>query len=281
MCFFFFFFSMFRCCFAEKFFVCLFVCLFDRFQMATSIPDMRNTMQKLVKKKLCSAASQDVIFQALMVNPRKRISSDDFFMHRWVGGKSSTINMENSRGETDEKDEKDETAEVGRKNGERVDATDFESKMTTETGQKEETNRKTTVSSVETGQQEKILRRRSQSTNNLTGMQNLAKELAKPPTPRRLPPLNQDGGVNESCMSDSPKNGRPAQNLRIDALLANEYKDGHVNGSVESFGQEPCSPALSSATSIMNKGNDILAQFTGTAGSGGKEGDRNGNEKNE
>ena len=189
--------------------------------------------------------------------------------------------MENDRGETDEKDEKDETAEVGRKNGERVDATDFESKMNTETGQKEETNRKTTVSSVETGQQEKILRRRSQSTNNLTGMQNLAKELAKPPTPRRLPPLNQDGGVNESCMSDSPKNGRPAQNLRIDALLANEYKDGHVNGSVESFGQEPCSPALSSATSIMNKGNDILAQFTGTAGSGGKEGDRNGNEKNE
>ena len=220
-------------------------------------------MQKLVKKKLCSAASQDVIFQALMVNPRKRISSDDFFMHRWVGGKSTTINMENGSGETGE-------TEVGRKNGEMDDATDFESKMITETGEKEEINRKTTVSSVEAGQEEKVLRRRSQSTNNLTGMQNLAKELAKPPTPRRLPPLNQDGGVNESCMSDSPKNGRPAQNLRIDALMANEYKgdasDGHVNGSVESFGQEPCSPALSSATSIMNKGDDILAQFTGTAG---------------
>ena len=131
-------------------------------------------------------------------------------------------------------------------------------------------NRKTTVSSVEAGQEEKVLRRRSQSTNDLTGMQNLAKELAKPPTPRRLPPLNQDGGGDESCISDSPKNGRPAQNLRIDALMANEYKgdasDGHVNGSVESFGQEPCSPALSSATSIMNKGDDILAQFTGTAG---------------
>ena len=79
-------------------------------------------MQKLVKKKLCSAASQDVIFQALMVNPRKRISSDDFFMHRWVGGKSSTINMENGSGETGE-------TEVGRKNGEMDDATDFESKM--------------------------------------------------------------------------------------------------------------------------------------------------------
>ena len=56
-------------------------------QMADTVPRMRNAFGKRVKQKLASAASQEAICAALMVNPKKRIVVDNLFVHRWVGGK--------------------------------------------------------------------------------------------------------------------------------------------------------------------------------------------------
>ena len=207
--------------------------------MAMAVPNMRNVMRNLVKNKVCSAASQDIIFNALMVNPQKRISSDDFFMHRWVGGKTTELNME--------KGSSDSTTE-GKEQGSSSGGKEMDPTVTTTAGDSKGI-------SIEPGSEK--LMRRSSSLNDLKS-QNLSKELSKPPTPRRLPPLEQqdngtdgEGGGGGSTGGGSATSTRPPHNLRINTIMAKEYsREG-----------EPTSPAISDATKIMNKGDDILALF--------------------
>jgi hypothetical protein len=236
--------------------------------MAQTVPNLRNVMRNLVKNKQCSAASQDIIFQSLLVNPKKRISCDDFFIHRWVGGKSSEINME-SNGVGDD--------DTNNNNVVLVNAQKMEGEFNnSNNGGKKQETKKLGVSLIDASQEK--LMRRSHSVNDLKSV-NLSKELSKPPTPRRLPPI--DHGMVESNGSSKVNGGNdyndesstkmPKQKLSVDATMANKYKN--VNSIVSKDGiihfQEPSSPAISSATEIMNKGNDILAQFKKTEGGTG------------
>ena len=213
-------------------------------------------MKKRVKNKLCSAASQDAIFHALIVNPRKRISVDDFYSHRWVGGKTKEISMGSptssaSESSASEKVNEDQAVKVEGK--EEVPVVGLG------------------ISAIEFGQEK--LMRRSQSVNDLKSA-NLAKQLAKPPTPRRLPPLDTD--VSESKNNNDSNNDNNnnnnnnnnttikskssnRNNLRVDAIMANKYdnKRTGVNGGVERI-QEPLSPAISDVKKILNKGDEII-----------------------
>ena len=206
-------------------------------------------MKKRVKNKLCSAASQDAIFHALIVNPRKRISVDDFYSHRWVGGKTKEISMGSPTSSASEKVNEDQAVKVE--------------------GKEEVSVVGLGISAIEFGQEK--LMRRSQSVNDLKSA-NLAKQLAKPPTPRRLPPLdtdvsesknnndsNNDNNNNNNNNTTIKSKSSNRNNLRVDAIMANKYdnKRTGVNGGVERI-QEPLSPAISDVKKILNKGDEII-----------------------
>ena len=215
---------------------------------------MRNLMRNRVKEKKCSAASQDAIFHALMINPRKRISVDDLFVHRWIGGKNSELNMGGEDG-------------GGGKEGDTKDS-DISNHAAAE--KKVQGVPGLGISAVEPGQEK--LMRRSQSANDVKSV-NLAKQLSKPPTPRRLPPLDtvdHQGGEGKDGSTNGNGGGvNGNKNLRINAIMANNYNDKQSSTVLRI--QEPLSPALSDAAMIMNKGDAILAQFKAdsAAGSGG------------
>ena len=55
--------------------------------MTSNILNMRKNIRQEVRSKNVGAACQDAVFAALMTDPAKRIAAEDFYSHRWIGGK--------------------------------------------------------------------------------------------------------------------------------------------------------------------------------------------------
>ena len=244
--------------------------------MSNTVPHMSNQMKTRVKNKLCSAASQDAIFQTLIVNPRKRISVDDLFSHRWVGGKSSEIDM---GGVSDESSTTIDKSSGTKQDRDIILSEGKEEAVSKSSSSSSSTTMKKLPLKVGLGNQQEKLMRRSQSANDLKSM-NLAKQLSKPPTPRRLPPLDGISTDTNAQHSDDNGNGdgngdrsgsgsgrvhAKKRDLRVDAIMANKYDIKRKDSDAVKRIEEPLSPAISDAALIMDRGDAIFQMYSGGA----------------
>ncbi len=211
---------------------------------------MRAAMQQRVKEQVASAAGQEAICAALMVNPRKRIAVDDFFLHRWVGGVSKEVNMKAAANPTARptggaaKQSWGADGHVGGDGGSgesksgALDLDDIGATAVVEVDDGpspssvlDDMDDLPKISSLgKAGAGSSSLMRRSQSTGDLTsGHLGVAKHLVLPAnstsdpqkkSPRRLPPLDGAGG------SPSPDRhgSRKKKGLRVNAMLANAHR---------------------------------------------------------